>query len=70
MSSEQLILRLEILSDKLNNEHSTPERMAEQIAMLDDKLQGQNVDFDYYLSAYLSNTANAELQSDRLLRLL
>jgi len=70
LSSEQLILRLEILSDKLNNEHTNPERMAEQIAMLDDKLQGQNVDFDYYLSAYLSNTANAELQSDRLLRLL
>jgi hypothetical protein len=70
LSSEQLILRLEILSDKMNVESSSPERMAEQVAMLDDKLQGQNVGFDHYLSAYLSNTPAAELQSERLLKLL
>lgn len=70
LSSEQLILRLEILSDKMNDESSSPERMSEQVAMLDDKLQGQNVDFDHYLSAYLSNTPTAELQSERLLKLL
>jgi len=70
LSSEQLILRLEILSDKMNDESSSPERMAEQVAMLDDKLQGQNVGFDHYLSAYLSNTPAAELQSERLLKLL
>ncbi|ALO42375.1 DUF349 domain-containing protein [Pseudoalteromonas phenolica] len=70
LSSEQLILRLELLSDKVNDESTTPERMAEQVAMLDDKLQGQNVDFDCYLSAYLSNTPSAELQSERLLKLL
>ena len=38
LSSEQLILRLEILSDNMNDESSSPERMAEQVAMLDDKL--------------------------------
>ena len=70
LSSEQLILRLEILSDKVNDEGSSPERMAEQVAMLDDKLQGQSVDFDSYLSAYLSNTPTAGLQTERLLKLL
>ncbi|MAD88366.1 MAG: hypothetical protein CMK64_01575 [Pseudoalteromonas sp.] len=70
LSSEQLILRLEILSDKANDEGSSPERMAEQVAMLDDKLQGQSVEFDYYLSAYLSNTSTDELQAERLLKLL
>lgn len=70
LSSEQLILRLEILSDKVNEEGSSPERMAEQVAMLDDKLQGQSVEFDYYLSAYLSNTSTDELQAERLLKLL
>ena len=66
-SIEKLV---EILSDKMNDESSSPERMTEQVAMLDDKLQGQNVDFDYYLSAYLSSTPNTELQSERLLKLL
>lgn len=70
LSSEQLILRLEILSDKAKDEGSSPERMAEQVAMLDDKLQGQSVEFDYYLSAYLSNTSTDELQAERLLKLL
>lgn len=70
LSSEQLLLRLEILSEKLTEEVSTPARMAEQVAMLDDKLQGQKVDFDFYLSAYLSKTAADEIESERLLKLL
>lgn len=70
LSSEQLLLRLEILSEKLTDEVSTPARMAEQVAMLDDKLQGQKVDFDFYLSAYLSKTAADEIESERLLKLL
>jgi hypothetical protein len=44
--------------------------LAEQVAMLDDKLQGQVVEFENYLVSYLSCVSAEELQCKRLLNLL
>ena len=70
LSSEQILIRLEILSEQASAEVANSERMAEQVAMLDDKLKGQNFDFNYYLTAYLSKVEQQDIEVVRLIKLL
>lgn len=70
LTSEQLILRLEILAEAEVDEQSKSARMAEQVALLDDKLQGDAKDFNGYLALYLGVTAREDIESERLLKLL
>lgn len=60
LSAEQLLLRLEILSNRESPEELKTQRMQEQVALLDDKLQGNLESFEQYLLAYLS------ISSDKL----
>ncbi|MCF6435705.1 DUF349 domain-containing protein [Pseudoalteromonas sp. MMG022] len=65
----QLMLRLEILADVESPQEMKKQRMVEQVAMLDAKLQGEEVSFEVCLAHYLS-AAQSELDTERLLRVL
>jgi len=52
LSSEQLITRMEILAN-VSSQNSAL-RMAEQVAMLDDKHRGEHADLNYYLKQLLA----------------
>ncbi|WP_105167985.1 DUF349 domain-containing protein [Pseudoalteromonas sp. T1lg23B] len=69
LTPAQLMLRLEILVDIDSPQEMKAQRMVEQVAMLDAKLQGEEISFDACLAHYLS-VAQAELDSDRLLSVL
>jgi hypothetical protein len=52
LSSEQLITRMEILVNVSSQNAAL--RMAEQVAMLDDKHRGEHADLNYYLKQLLA----------------
>ncbi|MDY6887387.1 DUF349 domain-containing protein [Pseudoalteromonas sp. R86517] len=52
LSSEQLITRMEILANVSSQNAAL--RMAEQVAMLDDKHRGEHADLNYYLKQLLA----------------
>ena len=54
LTAEQLILRLEILSNIESPSEQKARRMQEQVALLDDKLQGNLETLEQYLIAYLN----------------
>ncbi|BDF94747.1 DUF349 domain-containing protein [Pseudoalteromonas sp. KAN5] len=66
LSAAQLLVRMEILANV-----SSPEgisRMAEQVAMLDDKHRGEQADLHYYLKQLLA-LSQGSVESDTLARL-
>ncbi|MBE0367567.1 DUF349 domain-containing protein [Pseudoalteromonas aurantia] len=69
LSAEQLLLRLEILSNIDSPTEQKSQRMREQVALLDDKLQGNLESFEQYLTAYV-NGAVETLNVERLASVL
>ncbi|BBN81287.1 hypothetical protein PA25_12720 [Pseudoalteromonas sp. A25] len=69
LNAQQLLLRLEILADIDTPEPFKSQRMVEQVALLDAKLQGEQVSFEQCLTEYL-RACSGEIDSDRLLRVL
>jgi hypothetical protein len=69
LDAEQLILRLEILGNIDSPEELKANRMQEQVALLDDKLQGNLETFEQYLIAYLNASAESR-DVTRLTRIL
>ncbi|TQF71422.1 DUF349 domain-containing protein [Pseudoalteromonas luteoviolacea] len=72
LSANSLLLRLEILTNIESPEGEQQARMAEQVALLDEKLQGESHKLDFYLVCYLAqaNIEGADLNSERLLKVL
>ncbi|GAA60487.1 hypothetical protein P20652_2353 [Pseudoalteromonas sp. BSi20652] len=66
LNAEQLITRMEILTNVSSADKSL--RMAEQVAMLDDKHRGEHADLNYYLKQLLALSAGS-VESDTLTRL-
>ncbi|NOU50965.1 DUF349 domain-containing protein [Pseudoalteromonas sp. JBTF-M23] len=69
LSAHQLLLRLEIIADIDTPDVDKSQRMVEQVALLDAKLQGEQVSFDQCLTEYLS-ACSSQIDSTRLLRVL
>jgi hypothetical protein len=57
LNTEQLITRMEILANVSSTDKSL--RMAEQVAMLDDKHRGEHADLNYYLKQLLALSAGS-----------
>ncbi|PCK32129.1 DUF349 domain-containing protein [Pseudoalteromonas piscicida] len=72
LQAQQLLLRLEILTNQTSPETLQGERMSEQVAMLDAKLQGEESNLETYLISYLAEADEAELvfSKSRLLSVL
>ncbi|MFP3365753.1 DUF349 domain-containing protein [Pseudoalteromonas sp. SIMBA_148] len=66
LSKEQLITRMEILANVSSTDKSL--RMAEQVAMLDDKHRGDHADLNYYLKQLLA-LSDGSVEPDTLTRL-
>ncbi|AQQ00911.1 hypothetical protein B0W48_14665 [Pseudoalteromonas aliena] len=66
LNSEQLITRMEILANVSSTDKSL--RMAEQVAMLDDKHRGEHADLNYYLKQLLA-LSGGSVEPDTLTRL-
>ncbi len=66
LNTEQLITRMEILANVSSTDKSL--RMAEQVAMLDDKHRGEHADLNYYLKQLLALSAGS-VEPDTLTRL-
>ncbi|AOT08967.1 DUF349 domain-containing protein [Pseudoalteromonas luteoviolacea] len=72
ISAAQLLLRLEILTNVESPEHEQQARMAEQVALLDEKLQGESHKLDFYLVSYFAQAKieGIEFNSSRILSVL
>ncbi|OCQ22515.1 hypothetical protein A7985_00685 [Pseudoalteromonas luteoviolacea] len=72
LNANSLLLRLEILTNVDSPAGEQQSRMAEQVALLDEKLQGESHKLDFYLVCYLAqtNAEGEELDSERLLKVL
>ncbi|MCF2857263.1 DUF349 domain-containing protein [Pseudoalteromonas sp. SMS1] len=72
LNANSLLLRLEILTNVESPEGEQQSRMAEQVALLDEKLQGESRKLDFYLVCYLAQAQaeGEELDSERLLKVL
>ncbi|KZN68726.1 DUF349 domain-containing protein [Pseudoalteromonas luteoviolacea] len=72
LNANSLLLRLEILTNVESPEGEQQSRMAEQVALLDEKLQGESRKLDFYLVCYLAQAKveGEELDSKRLLKVL
>lgn len=66
LNEEQLVTRMEILANVSSPNASL--RMAEQVAMLDDKHRGDHADLNYYLKQLLA-LSNGSVEPDTLARL-
>ncbi|HDZ31718.1 MAG TPA: DUF349 domain-containing protein [Pseudoalteromonas sp.] len=66
LNTDQLITRMEILANVSSTDKSL--RMAEQVAMLDDKHRGEHADLNYYLKQLLALSAGS-VEPDTLTRL-
>ncbi|MGO2274786.1 DUF349 domain-containing protein [Pseudoalteromonas nigrifaciens] len=66
LSSAQLLTRMEILANVSSND--AMQRMAEQVAMLDDKHRGEHADISYYLKQLLA-LSEGSVDADTLARL-
>jgi len=66
LNAEQLITRMEILANVSSPNASL--RMAEQVAMLDDKHRGDHADLNYYLKQLLA-LSNGSVEPETLARL-
>ncbi len=66
LNVEQLITRMEILANV--NSPNASLRMAEQVAMLDDKHRGDHADLNYYLKQLLA-LSNGSVEPETLVRL-
>ncbi|MDW7550692.1 DUF349 domain-containing protein [Pseudoalteromonas peptidolytica] len=72
LTAQQLILRLEILTNQPTPAQWQNDRMSQQVAMLDAKLQGEECSLETYLVSYLAEVDQDTLKSakDRLLAIL
>ncbi|KZN57393.1 DUF349 domain-containing protein [Pseudoalteromonas luteoviolacea] len=72
LSADSLLLRLEILTNVESPEGEQQTRMVEQVALLDEKLQGESHKLDFYLVCYLAQakTEGADFSCERLLKVL
>ncbi|WP_440053271.1 DUF349 domain-containing protein [Pseudoalteromonas sp. T1lg65] len=72
LAPEQLLLRLEILTNLSSPESLQAERMSQQVAMLDAKLQGEDISLENYIVSYLAALDETQQQpeKDRLLAVL
>lgn len=72
LTAQQLILRLEILTNQPTPAQWQNDRMSQQVAMLDAKLQGEECSLETYLVSYLAEVDQDTLSSakDRLLAIL
>ncbi|MDK2597877.1 DUF349 domain-containing protein [Pseudoalteromonas obscura] len=72
LSAARLLLRLEILTNVDSPEGEQQARMAEQVALLDEKLQGDSHKLDFYLVSYFAQAKieGIELNSTRVLSVL
>lgn len=68
LSSEQLLLRMELLQEKPSPSELQAERMAEQVAMLDEKHQGESTQFNTLLTLWLAQV-QLPLNNTTLMRL-
>ncbi|MDN3392272.1 DUF349 domain-containing protein [Pseudoalteromonas sp. APC 3691] len=66
LNTDQLITRMEILANVSSTDKSL--RMAEQVAMLDDKHRGEHADLNYYLKQLLA-LSSGSVEPDTLTRL-
>ncbi|CAH9051902.1 hypothetical protein PSECIP111854_00859 [Pseudoalteromonas sp. CIP111854] len=69
LTGEQLLLRLEILAEVSSPAELKSRRMAEQVALLDAKLQGEKVSFKQCLLDYFS-VCNGQVDSNRVIAIL
>ncbi|MGC0118895.1 DUF349 domain-containing protein [Pseudoalteromonas piscicida] len=65
LNAAQLLLRLEILTNQSSPEALQSERMSEQVAMLDAKLQGEESSLETYLISYLAEADKADLATSK-----
>ncbi|MCF6442376.1 DUF349 domain-containing protein [Pseudoalteromonas luteoviolacea] len=72
ISAAQLLLRLEILTNVESPADEQQARMAEQVALLDEKLQGESRKLDFYLVCYFAQAKieGIEFNSSRILSVL
>ena len=72
LDAQQLLLRLEILTNQESPAEQQSQRMAQQVAMLDAKLQGEEANLETYLVSYLAVADEACLSAhkSRLLAVL
>ncbi|RZM79975.1 DUF349 domain-containing protein [Pseudoalteromonas rubra] len=72
LSAEQLLLRLEVMTNNDSPQALQQDRMAQQVALLEAKLQGGAQTLEYYLNCYLSQVVNDSEQVDkeRLIKVL
>ncbi|MCG7560872.1 DUF349 domain-containing protein [Pseudoalteromonas sp. McH1-42] len=72
LSAEQLLLRLEIMTNNESPDSCAKARMTEQVALLEAKLQGGAQSLEYYLTCYLSQVVsdNEQVEQARLIKVL
>ncbi|MCF2909003.1 DUF349 domain-containing protein [Pseudoalteromonas sp. DL2-H2.2] len=72
LSAEQLLLRLEVMTNNDSPQALQQDRMAQQVALLEAKLQGGAQTLEYYLNCYLSQVVNdsEQLEQERLIKVL
>ncbi|MDK1289925.1 DUF349 domain-containing protein [Pseudoalteromonas umbrosa] len=72
ISAAQLLLRLEILTNVESPADEQQTRMAEQVALLDEKLQGESHKLDFYLVSYFAQAKieGIDFNSSRILNVL
>lgn len=72
LSAEQLLLRLEVMTNNDSPANLQQARMAEQVALLEAKLQGGAQSLEYYLNCYLSQVVNDthDVEQERLIKVL
>ncbi|MBQ4832208.1 DUF349 domain-containing protein [Pseudoalteromonas sp. MMG010] len=66
LTAEQLVTRIEILANMPSADMSL--RMAEQVAMLDDKHRGEQADIEFYLKQFLA-LSNGSVSADTITKL-